>query len=61
MRQNFRATESKVNYQTRYTSFTANATTGRPAHPVFNADLMEVVRGLVMQLNGGKMMVQARA
>jgi iron complex outermembrane receptor protein len=57
VRQNFRATESSVDYRTLYTSFTANTGTGRPARPVFNADQMSVVRDLVVQLNGGKMMV----
>jgi len=56
-----RTTESNLDNQTPHTSFTTNATTGRPARQVFNADPMNVVRDLVMQLNGGQMMVQARA
>lgn len=57
VRQNFRATRSEVDYRTLYTSFTANRATGRPARPVFNADALTVDRDLVVQLNGGKMLV----
>ncbi|HSV54377.1 MAG TPA: TonB-dependent siderophore receptor [Burkholderiaceae bacterium] len=57
VRQNFRATKSEADYRTLYTSFTANRATGRPARPMFNADAMTVDRDLVVQLNGGKMLV----
>lgn len=56
-RQNLRSTESKVVYNSSYTSFTANRLTGRPARPVFNADQRTIERDLVVQLNGGKMLL----
>ncbi len=57
VRQNLRATHSNVDYQTAYTSFAANRLTGRPARPVFNADSLSLERDLVVQLNGGKMLL----
>nr|WP_245615100.1 TonB-dependent siderophore receptor [Curvibacter gracilis] len=57
LRQNLRATESEVDYRTAYTSFTANAATGRPARPVFNADNRTLARDLVQQLNTGRMVL----
>ena len=56
-RQNLRSTESKVVYNSSYTSFTANRLTGRPARPVFNADQRTIERDLIVQLNGGKMLL----
>jgi len=56
-RQNLRSTESKVVYNSSYTSFTANRLTGRPARPVFNADQRTIERDLIAQLNGGKMLL----
>ncbi|QNK68134.1 TonB-dependent siderophore receptor [Variovorax sp. PAMC26660] len=56
-RQNLRATESKVIYNTSYTSFTANRLTRRPARPVFNADQRTIERDLSSDINGGKMLL----
>ncbi|OAK66031.1 ligand-gated channel protein [Variovorax paradoxus] len=56
-RQNLRSTESKVVYNTSYTSFTANRLTGRPARPVFNADQRTLERDLSSDINGGKMLL----
>ena len=55
VRQNFRAGKSEVDYRTMFTSFAANAATGRPARPVFNADQRSVVRDVTVQLNSLKM------
>ena len=49
LRQNLRYTDSRVDYRTIYTSFTA---TGRP---VFNADGRTLERDAVWQINGGQM------
>lgn len=54
VRQNFRASESDVDYRTAYTSFAANAATGRPARPVFNADQRTVNRDISITFNGLK-------
>lgn len=56
-RQNLRSTETKVVYNTSYTSFTANRLTGRPARPVFNADQRTIERDLSSDINGGKMLL----
>lgn len=56
-RQNLRSTETKVIYNTSYTSFTANRLTGRPARPVFNADQRTIERDLSSDINGGKMLL----
>lgn len=56
-RQNLRSTETKVVYNTSYTSFTANRLTGRPARPVFNADQRTLERDLSSDINGGKMLL----
>ncbi len=56
-RQNLRSTESKVWYNTSYTSFTANRLTGRPARPVFNIDQRTLERDLSSDINGGKMLL----
>lgn len=56
-RQNLRSTESKVVYNTSYTSFTANRLTNRPARPVFNADQRTIERDLSATINGGKMLL----
>jgi iron complex outermembrane receptor protein len=56
-RQNLRSTESKVWYDTSYTSFTANRLTGRLARPVFNADQRTIERDLSSDINGGKMVL----
>jgi iron complex outermembrane receptor protein len=56
-RQNLRSTESKVWYNTSYTSFTANRLTGRLARPVFNADQRTIERDLSSDINGGKMVL----
>jgi len=56
-RQNLRSTETKVDYFTSYTSFTANRTTGRPARPVFNADARTIERDMSADINGGKMLL----
>lgn len=57
VRQNLRRTVSEVDYRTIYTSFTANAATGRPARPVFNGDNRTVYRDAVWQMNGGRMLL----
>eukprot|EP01030_Chromulinospumella_sphaerica_P018635 gene18635-18504_t len=57
LRQNLRRTVSEVDYRTIYTSFTANAATGRPARPVFNSDGRTVVRDAVWQFNTGRMLL----
>lgn len=57
VRQNLRRTVSEVDYRTIYTSFTANAATGRPARPVFNSDNRTVYRDAVWQINGGRMLL----
>lgn len=57
VRQNFRASDSDVDYRTAYTSFAANAATGRPARPVFNADQRTVNRDISITLNGLKVRV----
>lgn len=57
VRQNLRRTVSEVDYRTIYTSFTANAATGRPARPVFNSDNRTVYRDAVWQMNGGRMLL----
>lgn len=57
LRQNLRHTRSEVDYRTLYTSFAANAATGRPARPVLNADQRTVERDVVQQLNTGKMLL----
>ena len=57
VRQNLRRTVSEVDYRTIYTSFTANAATGRPARPVFNADNRTVVRDAVWNINTGRMLL----
>lgn len=56
-RQNLRSTESKVRYNTSYTSFAANRLTGRPARPVFNIDQRTLERDLSSDINGGKMLL----
>lgn len=56
-RQNLRATESKVIYNTSYTSFAANRLTRRPARPVFNADQRTIGRDLSSDINGGTMLL----
>jgi iron complex outermembrane recepter protein len=56
-RQNLRSSESKVVYNTSYTSFAANRRTGRPARPVFNADQRTLERDLSSDINGGKMLL----
>ncbi|MDP9891755.1 iron complex outermembrane receptor protein [Variovorax boronicumulans] len=56
-RQNLRSTETKVDYFTSYTSFTANRATGRPARPVFNADARTIERDMSADINGGKMLL----
>lgn len=57
VRQNLRRTVSEVDYRTIYTSFTANAATGRPARPVFNSDNRTLVRDAVWNLNTGRMLL----
>lgn len=57
LRQNLRRTVSEVDYRTIYTSFTANAATGRPARPVFASDNRRLVRDAVWQLNTGRMLL----
>lgn len=57
VRQNLRRTVTEVDYRTIYTSFTANAATGRPARPVFNSDNRTVVRDAVWNLNTGRMLL----
>ncbi|RLJ36769.1 TonB-dependent siderophore receptor [Acidovorax sp. 106] len=57
LRQNLRRTVSEVDYRTIYTSFTANAATGRPARPVFNSDGRTLVRDAVWQFNTGRMLL----
>lgn len=57
VRQNLRRTVSEVDYRTIYTSFTANAATGRPARPVFNSDNRTVYRDASWQINGGRMLL----
>lgn len=57
VRQNLRSTESKVWYDTSYTSFTANRLTGRPARPVFNIDQRTIERDLSSTISGGKMLL----
>ncbi|XAH25182.1 TonB-dependent siderophore receptor [Xylophilus sp. GW821-FHT01B05] len=54
LRQNLRNTESKVDYRTLYTSFAADAATGRPARPVFNADNRTLNRDLYQYFNTGR-------
>ncbi|MDW5441942.1 TonB-dependent siderophore receptor [Polaromonas sp. SM01] len=51
VRQNFRHSQSEVDYRSAYTSFTADPATGRPARPVFNADKRTVNRDLIQQFN----------
>ena len=51
VRQNFRHSQSEVDYRSAYTSFTAVPATGRPARPVFNADNRTVNRDLIQQFN----------
>lgn len=57
VRQNLRSTESKVWYDTAYTSFTANRATGRPARPVFNIDQRTIERDLSSTISAGKMLL----
>lgn len=57
LRQNLRRTISEVDYRTLYTSFAANAATGRPARPVFDANGRTVQRDAVWQINGGRMLL----
>lgn len=57
VRQNLRRTVSEVDYRTLYTSFTANAATGRPARPVFNSDGRTVLRDAAWQVNTGRMLL----
>ena len=57
VRQNLRRTVSDVDYRTLYTSFTANAATGRPARPVFNSDGRTVLRDAAWQVNTGRMLL----
>ncbi|BEU97452.1 TonB-dependent siderophore receptor [Acidovorax sp. DW039] len=57
LRQNLRRTVSEVDYRTIYTSFKANAATGRPARPVFNSDGRTVVRDAAWQFNTGRMLL----
>ncbi|PIF91519.1 iron complex outermembrane receptor protein [Acidovorax sp. 62] len=57
LRQNLRRTVSEVDYRTLYTSFKADAATGRPARPVFNSDGRTVVRDAGWQLNTGRMLL----
>lgn len=57
VRQNMRSTESKVWYDTSYTSFAANRLTGRPARPVFNIDQRTIERDLSSTISGGKMLL----
>ncbi|MEG0199736.1 MAG: TonB-dependent siderophore receptor [Comamonas sp.] len=57
LRQNLRRTISEVDYRTLYTSFAANASTGRPARPVFDANGRTVQRDAVWQINGGRMLL----
>ncbi|MGJ7608713.1 TonB-dependent siderophore receptor [Variovorax sp. LT1R20] len=57
VRQNLRSTESKVFYNTSYTSFAANRRTGRPARPVFNADARTIERDLSATINTAQMLL----
>ncbi|MCR6477121.1 TonB-dependent siderophore receptor [Variovorax sp. ZS18.2.2] len=57
VRQNLRSTESKVIYNTSYTSFAANRRTGRPARPVFNADARTIERDLSATINTARMVL----
>jgi iron complex outermembrane receptor protein len=57
VRQNLRSTESKVWYDTSYTSFAANRLTGRPARPVFNIDQRTIERDLSSTISAGKMLL----
>ncbi|ARU03566.1 TonB-dependent siderophore receptor [Comamonas serinivorans] len=57
VRQNLRRTITEVDYRTMYTSFAANAATGRPARPVFNPDNRTFPRDASWNLNGGKMLL----
>jgi len=57
VRQNLRRTVTEVDYRTIYTSFAANAATGRPARPVFNSDNRSVVRDASWNLNTGRMLL----
>ena len=57
VRQNLRYSEGDVDYRSLYTSFTANAATGRPARPVFNSDGRSLVRDAHWALNRSRLLL----
>ncbi|HEY8361217.1 MAG TPA: TonB-dependent siderophore receptor [Ramlibacter sp.] len=57
LRQNFRASNSKADYRTLFTRFTADPATGRPGRPIFNPDQLTVDRDVGVQLNGSRLRV----
>lgn len=57
LRQNLRRTVSDVDYRTLYTSFAANAASGRPARPVFDANGRTVLRDAAWQRNASRLLL----